>query len=123
MTETADKNGNGINGEAICIDVEARANGCAPANIFGEGSLSQAAVNYIAAQGTFQTKIKQQVVQANISGSLFDLPAGPVGIAAGVEYRKENSSSDRSEERRVGKECVSTCRVRWSPSHKKKKNK
>src|SRR3546814_11934465 len=26
----------------------------------------------------------------------------------------------RSEERRVGKECVSTCRSRWSPSHEKK---
>src|SRR3546814_12234284 len=24
---------------------------------------------------------------------------------------------DRSEERRVGKECVSTCRSRWSPDH------
>src|SRR3546814_13744720 len=29
----------------------------------------------------------------------------------------------RSEERRVGKECVSTCRSRWSPYHSKKKNK
>src|SRR3546814_19984157 len=27
---------------------------------------------------------------------------------------------DRSEERRVGKECVSTCRSRWSPYHSKK---
>src|SRR3546814_17288067 len=27
----------------------------------------------------------------------------------------------RSEERRVGKECVSTCRSRWSPDHEKKK--
>src|SRR3546814_11598964 len=27
----------------------------------------------------------------------------------------------RSEERRVGKECVSTCRSRWSPNHYKKK--
>src|SRR3546814_20585809 len=27
----------------------------------------------------------------------------------------------RSEERRVGKECVSTCRSRWSPVHYKKK--
>src|SRR3546814_7555558 len=26
-------------------------------------------------------------------------------------------SSKRSEERRVGKECVSTCRSRWSPYH------
>src|SRR3546814_17371375 len=32
-------------------------------------------------------------------------------------------SNKRSEERRVGKECVSTCRSRWSPYHyKKKKN-
>src|SRR3546814_11385361 len=28
----------------------------------------------------------------------------------------------RSEERRVGKECVSTCRSRWSPSPSKNKN-
>src|SRR3546814_5163144 len=27
------------------------------------------------------------------------------------------ASSSRSEERRVGKECVSTCRSRWSPYH------
>src|SRR3546814_11085639 len=27
------------------------------------------------------------------------------------------SNSLRSEERRVGKECVSTCRSRWSPYH------
>src|SRR3546814_17171998 len=29
-------------------------------------------------------------------------------------------SAARSEERRVGKECVSTCRSRWSPYHSKK---
>src|SRR3546814_12757040 len=31
--------------------------------------------------------------------------------------------SNRSEESRVGKECVSTCRSRWSPYHYNKKNK
>src|SRR3546814_20867513 len=30
-------------------------------------------------------------------------------------------AAQRSEERRVGKECVSTCRSRWSPSPSKKK--
>src|SRR3546814_10982367 len=36
-------------------------------------------------------------------------------IAAG---RLEDFVADfRSEERRVGKECVSTCRSRWSPEH------
>src|SRR3546814_16948600 len=32
-------------------------------------------------------------------------------------------TASRSEERRVGKECVSTCRSRWSPYHEKKKQK
>src|SRR3546814_14835717 len=36
-------------------------------------------------------------------------PAG----ARGLTVRR----LDRSEERRVGKECVSTCRSRWSPDH------
>src|SRR3546814_17832220 len=35
--------------------------------------------------------------------------------------RQSFSANDvRSEERRVGKECVSTCRSRWSPYHYKK---
>src|SRR3546814_4392450 len=29
----------------------------------------------------------------------------------------QSALADRSEERRVGKECVSTCRSRWSPHH------
>src|SRR3546814_13345765 len=29
----------------------------------------------------------------------------------------EGNAEGRSEERRVGKECVSTCRSRWSPYH------
>src|SRR3546814_5137704 len=30
---------------------------------------------------------------------------------------ERNEPGSRSEERRVGKECVSTCRSRWSPYH------
>src|SRR3546814_19805744 len=33
----------------------------------------------------------------------------------------DGATACRSEERRVGKECVSTCRSRWSPDHSKKK--
>src|SRR3546814_7101700 len=37
---------------------------------------------------------------------------------AGREYlRSPAAHHRRSEERRVGKECVSTCRSRWSPYH------
>src|SRR3546814_11101883 len=34
---------------------------------------------------------------------------------ARCDARKKQRSEHRSEERRVGKECVSTCRSRWSP--------
>src|SRR3546814_17818717 len=32
-------------------------------------------------------------------------------------FLSDTSFAGRSEERRVGKECVSTCRYRWSPTH------
>src|SRR3546814_7722301 len=38
-------------------------------------------------------------------------------IAAGLIFSGRFFPRDRSEERRVGKECVSTCRSRWSPYH------
>src|SRR3546814_13263769 len=43
-------------------------------------------------------------------------------IADLVAIQQADMAGDqRSEERRVGKECVSTCRSRWSPHHYKKK--
>src|SRR3546814_12464274 len=48
--------------------------------------------------------------------------SGTIGRAA-VEEQLNALTPDerRSEARRVGKECVSTCRSRWSPNHYKKK--
>src|SRR3546814_19490369 len=47
----------------------------------------------------------------------------PSAASSMVVTRPSKSSSgpsrSRSEERRVGKECVSTCRSRWSPYHYK----
>src|SRR3546814_11909345 len=42
------------------------------------------------------------------------------GLIVG-QHRADYGLHQRSEERRVGKECVSTCISRWSPSHLKKK--
>src|SRR3546814_18376896 len=45
----------------------------------------------------------------------------PVGPPPVKHYADEDYRAiGRSEERRVGKECVSTCRSRWSPYHQKK---
>lgn len=78
-------------GGVICANADARAEGCVPVNVFGFGSITPAALAYIDAEQTFQTDIKQQVVQANLSGTLIELPGGPLGIAVGAEYRKEES--------------------------------
>src|SRR3546814_20287281 len=43
------------------------------------------------------------------------------GALASLAWSSHGAASEgalgRSEERRVGQECVSTCRSRWSPSH------
>src|SRR3546814_1157396 len=39
------------------------------------------------------------------------------GILERLRRHQRPSVEERSEERRVGKECVSTCRSRWSPYH------
>src|SRR3546814_20310943 len=39
------------------------------------------------------------------------------GYCTSIAYQSLASLFGRSEERRVGKECVSTCRSRWSPYH------
>src|SRR3546814_17932035 len=47
----------------------------------------------------------------------------PAEDAIKIEYAVDNpidKKNIRSEERRVGKECVSTCRSRWSPYHTNK---
>src|SRR3546814_18589751 len=42
---------------------------------------------------------------------------GDVMFATGAKESDVSKTESRSEERRVGKECVSTCRSRWSPDH------
>src|SRR3546814_16300855 len=45
-----------------------------------------------------------------------DTPIDPIVQLVRMLF-KAAEAGDRSEERRVGKECVSTCRSRWSPYH------
>src|SRR3546814_3177322 len=53
-----------------------------------------------------------------VSGGAAKTPAGLVGrpLAFGEPFAYPIGKF-RSDERRVGKECVSTCRSRWSPYH------
>src|SRR3546814_20089075 len=65
--------------------------------------------------------------RASLLGGLSNRPrlSAPIGRASQslstLDIGYTVFAEPRSEERRVGKECVSTCRSRWSPSHTKKK--
>src|SRR3546814_16592742 len=62
----------------------------------------------------FAANEKQVLLEAGSLAERADLLLALLDMAAAGEAR-------RSEERRVGKEGVSTCRSRWSPVHSKKK--
>ncbi len=67
--------------------------GCVPLNLFGEGSPSQAALDYVLGYATNVIRIKQDVGAVNLSGEPFSIPTGPVSLAGGFEYRKESIDS------------------------------
>jgi iron complex outermembrane recepter protein len=69
--------------------VRAAAAGCAPLNIMGRNNFSAEAKAYAFGSSVQESTFRQHVIAANISGDLFDLPAGPVAAAAGAEYRQD----------------------------------
>src|SRR3546814_11892855 len=72
--------------------------------------------------GTMRERVRRLAVALGIECS--EVRARPDVLAACDEGFVTNAVLGiRSEERRVGKECVSTCRSRWSPYPYKKKNK
>lgn len=71
----------------------AAVSGCVPLNLFGgqgvqgAGSISQAQVAYLYYPERSNNGTSQRVVHFDIaSGNLFELPAGPLGFAAGYQY-------------------------------------
>lgn len=56
---------------------------------FGETELSPACVAYIGRTAQNVTEQEQTVVEASLQGSLFDLPAGDLRFAGGVQYRED----------------------------------
>lgn len=67
-------------------------NGCVVLNVFGEGVFTQDMVDFVRVAATNLTSAQQQVLAGSLVGDLFELPAGPVGVAFGAEWRSENAS-------------------------------
>ncbi|GAM98092.1 tonB-dependent receptor [alpha proteobacterium U9-1i] len=71
--------------------------GCVPLNTLGPASNSSAAaVDWIMADLTVDSTVRQQVLTAALSGdfgSFLELPGGSIGWAGGVEWRRETLDS------------------------------
>jgi iron complex outermembrane receptor protein len=65
---------------------------CVPLNLFGgEGSITQAMLDWIAFTEHDSSNQHLWDYTANLSGPLFDLPAGPLEVAFGAEHRYQSA--------------------------------
>jgi outer membrane receptor protein involved in Fe transport len=78
-----------VNGQVVCRSAAAQAAGCVPWDLIN--GPSAAAIAWSNAQSRTAGVAQQTVIAANATTSLFDMPAGAVGIAGGLEYRRERS--------------------------------
>lgn len=78
-------------GGAVCNDPIARAAGCVPINLFGAGMITPEAAHYVGSQITIQDEAVETVGQATAHGTVIDLPAGPLQLSVGTEYRREQA--------------------------------
>ena len=78
-------------GELRCRRDFAHSAGCVPLNVFGRGSIAGDALDWVNVDSQLTSRMKQRVASASIFGTAMELPAGPLGIALGVEWREEKS--------------------------------
>ncbi len=88
-------------GEASCNPTEAKIaglNGPASdpclANFFGFNSLSPAQAQYLLFTNTRTSDLEEAYYYGNITGPIYQLPAGPLQASIGFEYRNESAFSD-----------------------------
>ena len=66
--------------------------GCVPLNIIGEGSMTPAMLDYVTYTAVDTSQQELTDISANLSGELFDLPAGALAFAVGYEHREEDGT-------------------------------
>jgi outer membrane receptor protein involved in Fe transport len=83
---------NPITGGTVCRStLTDPTNGCVPINLFGVGSPSSQAINWITGVSRRNWDIGQQVADVVIRGEPISTWAGPVSLAAGGEWRRQTA--------------------------------
>lgn len=72
--------------------------GCRVVDFFGPGRMTQADIDYISIKSAVdRLTFDRDLASAYVSGKPLSLPAGDVGVALGVEYRKDASDFEPAE--------------------------
>lgn len=83
--------------DTVIVDGESRCRNdllnCVPVNIFGPNALTPEMADFLSVSTGQRDQFTRQVAGASIAGDLFELPAGKVSSAFGLEYRKEDFST------------------------------
>jgi outer membrane receptor protein involved in Fe transport len=88
---------NPANGQIVCRSTLSGFDpGCVPINLFGQGSPSQAAIDYVTGDTQSDLTLRENVASVTVGGSPFSLNGNAINVAAGVEYRSEvaNQTTD-----------------------------
>jgi outer membrane receptor protein involved in Fe transport len=83
------------NGRTVCRStLSLPGDGCVPVNLFGPGSVSDAARAWITEGNAEQLQdVREQVAEATLHGDTPLLPAGRASLAAGVTWRVESANT------------------------------
>lgn len=86
---------NPATGQIVCRSTLANpTNGCLPINVFGPNAIDPAAAARVIGTQIYLVDSTQEVAAVDINGEPFSLWAGPVSLASGFEYRKEEMDGD-----------------------------
>lgn len=100
MNTTIDASGN-----VVCVD---QSRGCVPVGGLGIDSISLEAHTFLTPPHANYQIYDRRMGGATISGTLFDVPAGGVAAAFGVEYRKDGYINEPSQAAQVGEYSTQT---------------
>lgn len=76
---------------------------CSPVSLFGFGTATDEAIDYITFENRNVSTLQQYVANVNVGGDLFELFSNPVSFNVGYEFRREEGFYDASEPAEQGR--------------------
>jgi outer membrane receptor protein involved in Fe transport len=82
-----------VTGATVCASATARTAGCIPVDVFSGRAATAQEKAYWSYALNRKVENEQTLAGFQLTGELFELPAGPLGFAFGGEYRKDTLSA------------------------------